>query len=302
MGGVAGGVIGAAGSVAGAMITAEAQEDALDFQKKALRAQQARLDALDPNALANQATLQDIARRANALLAQRQVDPALAAVRRIGAEQVIREAEAGPSSGDVLAEQLFQEVRTQDPKLAALKQRLLDEARAELDAGATLPPEFQAELVRTGLERAGQAGLGTTGRGLGGVQLRKLIGSEGLALKRQRQDQATKLAGAAQDIENARVNILGSIFPRLKDLSTANLSRAQSIFSTGESTVPTVGLTGSDVVNIDLTKAGASNQLTSQAGDVAARGAIAQGQLINQLIGAGTELATSTINALDKKK
>jgi hypothetical protein len=173
---------------------------------------------------------------------------------------------------------------------------LLDEAKAELDAGATLPPEFQAELVRTGLERAGQAGFGTTGRGLGGVQLRKLIGSEGLALKQTRQDQATKLAGAAQDIENARGNILGSVFPRLKDLATSNLTRAQSIFNTGESTVPSVGITGEDIVNINLTKAGAQNQLTSQAGDIAAQGAIARGQMINQLIGAGVELATSTIN------
>lgn len=302
MGGVAGGVVGAAGSIAGSLIAAEAAGDALEFQKDALKAQLKRLDALDPNVLAQQATLQDIAREANALLAQQQIDPALAAVRRIGAEQVIREAEQGSRSGDILGEQLFQEVRTQDPKLAALKQQLLNEAKAELDAGATLPPEFQAELVRTGLERAGQAGLGTTGRGLGGVQLRKLIGSEGLALKQQRQNQALRLAGAAQDIENARVNILGSIFPRLKDLSTANLSRAQSIFATGQSTVPKLGITGEDIVNINLTKAGAQNQLTSQAGDIAARGAIAQGQLINQLIGTGTQLATSTIDSLSRKK
>jgi hypothetical protein len=281
------------------MIAAEASEDALHFQKQALAAQLKRLDNLDPNALANQATLQDIARRANALLAQQQVDPALAAVRRIGAEQIVREAEQGSRSGDVLAEQLFQEVRTQDPKLAALKQQLLDEAKAELDAGATLPPEFQAELVRTGLERSGQAGFGTTGQGLGGVQLRKLIGSEGLALKQARQSQATQLAGAAQDIENARVNILGSVFPRLKDLATSNLSRAQSIFGTGESTVPGVGISGEDVVNINLTKAGAQNQIISQSADKMAQGAIAQGKMINQLIGAGTELATSTIKSLE---
>lgn len=301
MGGAAGGVIGAAGSVAGGLIAAGAQKDAIKAQEKALRIQQKRLDDLDPNALAQQSTLQDIARRANSLLAQQQIDPALAAVRRVGAEQVLEEAQRGPGQGDVLADTLFSEVRDQDPQIAALKDRLLQEAASELDAGATLPPDFQAELVRTGLERSGQAGLGVSGQGATGVGIRKLIGSEGLALKQARQNQAVKLAGAAQDIENARVNILAGIFPKLKDLQTAGLSKAQSVFATGESTVPTVGITGEDVVNIELNKAGAKNQLTGQAGDVAARGAVAQGQLINQLIGEGVSLATSTIGQLKKK-
>jgi hypothetical protein len=296
------GLITAGAQVGSALIGASAQDDALDAQLKAIKQQQKRLDALDPAALARQATLQDIARRANSLLAQQQVDPALAAVRRVGAEGLLREAQQGAGQGDLLADQLFSEVRDADPKLVALKQQLLDEAKSELAAGATLPPDFQAELVRTGLERAGGAGIGTTGQGAGGVALRKLIGREGLALKQQRQNQAINLTGAAQDIENARVNILGSIFPKLKDLQTTNLARQQSIFGTGNALVPDVGITGEDVVNIELNKAGTANQLLSQKGDAAANAALAQGQLFNLLIGQGAGLATSTLQQRDQSK
>lgn len=295
--GWAGAVIGAAGSVAGAFIQKGAQEDAIKAQEKALKRQEARLESIDPNELAARATVQDIAKRANELLAQRQVDPALAAIRRVGAEGVLREAQQGPGAGDLVAEQLFQETRTQDPKLAALKQQLLDSAKAELDAGAQLPPDFQAELVRTGLERGGMTGFGARGQGATGVEIRKLIGSGGIQLKQQRQQQAMALAGAAQDIENARVNILAGIFPKLKDLQTANLARQQGVLAIGESTVPKVGITGEDVVNIGLTKLGTQNQLTGQRGDLGATGALAQGAFLNQLIGAGTSLATSTIGA-----
>lgn len=299
---LAGGILGAAGTVASGIIAADAQEDALHFQKQALATQLKRLDNLDPDVLAQQAALQDIARRATSLLAQQQVDPALAAIRRAGAEGVLREAQSADQTAEELAATLASEVRAQDPKLAALKQRLLDQARAEIDAGATLPPDFQAELVRTGLERAGTVGLGTTGRGAGGNIVRGLIGREGILLKQARQDQAVKLAGAAQDIENARVNILGSIFPKIKDLQTANLARQQSVLATGEATVPQVGISGEDIVNINLTKAGAANQITSRGADVAAQGALAQGALLNQLIGQGVGLVTSTIGALTPQK
>lgn len=293
--GWAGAVIGAAGSVAGAFIQKGATDDAIKAQEKALKRQEARLESINPDELAARAAVQDIAKRANELLAQRMVDPALAAIRQTGAAGVLREAQQGPGMGDAAAAQLFQETRFQDPKLAALKQQLLDQAKSELDAGAKLPPDFQAELVRTGLERGGTTGFGASGRGAAGQEIRKLLGSGAIKLQQDRQNQAIALSGAAQDIENARVNILAGIFPKLKDLQTANLARQQSVLATGEAAVPQAGLTGSDVVNIGLTKLGTQNQLTSQRGDLGATGALAQGQFLNQLIGAGTSLATSTI-------
>lgn len=301
MGDVVGGLFGAAGAVAGAKIQADALKDATRAQEKAIAEQQKRLDSIDPQALAALATVQDVARRANSLLAQQQVDPALAAIRRAGAEGVLRDTLAGPGAGDQLAQTLFEEVQTADPKLQAIKQQLLDQAAAELEAGAELPPDFQAELVRTGLERSGAAGFGVTGAGVTGTQVRKLLGTEAIALQKQRQDQAVKLAGAAQDVENARVNILGSVFPKLKDLQTANLARQQAALQIGEATLPQVGLSGEDITNIELAKKNVQNQLASQKGDVAGQSALAQGKILNQLIGAGTELATSTIGALKKE-
>lgn len=303
MGDAIGGIFGAAGAVAGAKIQADALKDATKAQEKALAEQIKRLESIDPQALQAQATIQDIARRANSLLAQQQVDPALAAIRRAGAEGVLAETQAGPGAAEALADTLFQEVQTADPKLQALKQQLLDQAKAELDAGAELPPDFQAELVRTGLERSGASGFGVTGAGVTGTSIRKLLGTEAIALQKQRQEQATKLAGAAQDIENARVNILGSVFPKIKDLQTANFAKQQTALQIGEAGLPSVGLSGQDITNIELSKKNVQNQLASQKGDIAGQSALAKGQIFNQLIGTGTKLATSTIGALtDKKK
>lgn len=292
--GVAGGVIGAIGSIAGALISAEAQADALHFQKEQIRKQQARLNALSSDALNAQATIADIARRANGLLAQEKVDPALAAIRAKGAENVLKEADKTTTEGDVLASTLYNEIKDSDPRMQALKSQLLSEAKNELDAGASLPPDFQAELVRTGLERGGTAGF-RAGSGAQGNLVRGLIGREGIALKQQRQDQAIKLASTAQDIDNARVNILSGVFPKLKDLQTANMKQAQSVLATGEATVPVVGLGGSDITDIELAKIGAQGALSSKAADVSAAGALAQAANINQLIGAGTSLATTTL-------
>jgi hypothetical protein len=300
MGDAIGGIFGGLGAIAGAKIQSDAQKKAIKAQQDALKEQIARLDSIDAEALSQQAAAADIARQANALLAQRQVDPAVAAVRAIGAQQVAAEALRTGKPSDVIGSQLLAESQTADPKLQALKQSLLDEAKAELEAGATLPPDFQAELIRSGLESGGRAGIGVSGQGAGGVGLRQLVGREGLALRAQRQAQAANLASTAQNIETARLNVLSSILPTLKNVEGADFAQAANTFQLGQSTVSPAGLTGESIVDIELAKKGAQSQATAAAGKLAAEGALQRGAFINQLIGQGVGLAQSTISAFSK--
>jgi diguanylate cyclase (GGDEF)-like protein len=53
----------------------------------------------------------------------------------------------------------------------------------EMEAGATLPPDVQAELVKAGLERSGSVSGAAGSPGFGGNIIRKLIGQEALKLQ-----------------------------------------------------------------------------------------------------------------------
>lgn len=92
------------------------------------------------------------------------LDPELART-RLAATAGIEQQLAGltTGAGDVLAGQAAQEALAATGGFDELKQRLIDTALMELDAGATLPQDVQAELVKAGLERGARATGGAGG-------------------------------------------------------------------------------------------------------------------------------------------
>src|SRR4029079_12447707 len=115
------------------------------------------------------------------------------------------------------------------------------------------PPDFQAELLRAGIQQGAQSGVGTSGRTVGGLTSR-LLGSAGINLQNQRTAEATALTGAAQQLTDARQRILANIFPTVKATEDAAAGRATAGLGIAESLLPESGLTGQQAVDIEIAK------------------------------------------------
>jgi hypothetical protein len=291
-------VFGAVGAVAGAAIQANAIENAAEAQIRALERQRAFVfQQLDPATVGGQATAADLDQIRNRLSAQALFDPSLLQARYNTSDAILRQSgELGSDStasrvGGVAANEAIAGV----PGMGDLKTRLIDEALKEINAGATLPPDVQAELVKAGLEKSGMVTGAASPRGVGGNVLRELIGTAGLALKAQRQERAAKLAGDAQSLEESRQRILGTLFPNLSTVQLNQLSGQQSVLNQSNAMVPEVGLSGQDVANIWLARVGATNQLAQSAADAQARAGMGVAQAWQQGLGNAVGYAANAL-------
>lgn len=250
----------------------EAQKDALAEQEKILR------EKLDPAALNRLAQTMDRERAINRRKLQEEQDPELAKLRQLGKEQLLAEFSRDDNTrqSTQTANQLFRENITADPRMEALKDSIINKAQADLDKGATLPPEYQAELIRSGLGIGAGAGVGVSRNQVGGVTSR-LLGSAGLQLEAQRTAEAQSLIGTANALTTSRANILSSIFPTIKATEDAKLARAAGAFQVGESTLPQAGLSGSDAVNLEIARRNAQVAARGQMGAINAQLATAAG-------------------------
>jgi hypothetical protein len=289
-------IIGAAGQIAAASMQAQAVRDATQMQIDALnRQRQFVYQNLDPSVVNAQATQADINRALNQRALQAQIDPGLAA-QRTQSETAIGDAlgKIGQESGRV-SNVAANEAIAGTPGMEAGKNQLVDQALHELSLGATLPPDVQAELVKAGLEKSGMVTGGASGQGSGGQILRTILGTAGLQLKAQRQQQAANLMTTAQNLEANRQNILQGLFPKLAQTQLANLGGAQGVLQQSNNLTPEAGLNGQSVANIWLSRVGATNQMAQQAANVGAQGAMGQGQIWGSALGGA---ATSIGNAI----
>lgn len=296
---VAAAVVTAAGAAASSVVSKSAADKSASAQKKAVKQQDQLLKGnMNPNKLNDLAQKFDKERATNRLEFQKEIDPELAALRQKGKEQLLAEANTNPEtrqSGQV-ASQLFKEVKEQDPRMEALKQSLITRAQQDIDAGATLPPSFQGELVRAGLNQGSQAGIALDKEGVGGG-VAKVLGLAGVQLEQQRTAEAQQLAASAQNITNSRVNILSTVFPKLRDLESVNRQDALVNFQVGDNALPEVGLTGKDAVNIQIAKTKAQGALLQKSADIKSQEAKDSAAYTSGLIGAGTSLVSGVLGA-----
>jgi len=276
-------IFGAVGQVAGAAIQANAMEEATKMQIDALNQQkQFVFDQLDPNKIQSQAKIADVNRAQNQLALQSQIDPALLA-QRYASEGAIAKTAADISSGqspaDKVAAAAAQEAVAGVPGQQDAKKALVDAALKELAAGATLPSDVQAQLMQAGLSKTGQVTGTANASGVGGQILQTLLGTAGINLKFQREQQAANLTKSAQDLEASRQQILGSLFPNLQNQQLKSIAAQQGILQQSNAMAPNVGLGGTDITNLWLGRVGATNQLTQTAANAAAAGGAAQGQI-----------------------
>lgn len=271
----------------GGALAADAAKDAAKIQAKALKAAQDYVfKNLDPAVVAPIATAADVENQKQRLALQAILDPSLAALRQTSQQQLLAQAQGiGQGPQEAIAQQAAAEAMAGGAASQDLKTRLIDTALMELEAGATLPPDVQAELVQTGLERAGMV----TGRagptGIGGGLIRREIGQGALKLQADRQARAASLAQTASNLEAQRQQILQGLFPALQAKDVSQQTQLQSGLTLSEGLKPEAGLTGSDLAQIWLARVGATSQLGQQAGAVRAAGALGAAQAWAPAIG-----------------
>lgn len=286
-----GDMLGFVGQIGSAYIQSSAAKQAQQAQLDAINQQRQYLsENLQPDVVQGVATAADQQNAAARLALQGQIDPSLLAARG-GSENAILNASKnlGAQSGlvgDVATGEAISGVPGMEQGKSALVQNALD----QLKAGATLPPDVEAQLVQAGLEQSGMVtgGAGAGGRGVGGQVLRTVLGTAGIQLQQQRQQQAASLLTSAQNLEQSRQNILQNLFPRLSQVQLSNLAGQEGVLGTSAGLLPQAGLSGQNIANIMLARVGATNQLMGQAGTVAGQGAMAQGQILGNALGGVT--------------
>lgn len=281
----------------GGALSAAGAKEAAKIQAKAVQqAQQFVYNSLDPAVVGDQALAGDIAREQQRLALQAQLDPALSATRYAAQQRLLEQVQGlGTGPQEVIAQQAAAEAMAAGPATQDLKTRLIDAALMELEAGATLPPDVQAELVQAGLEKSGMV----TGRagptGIGGTLLRREIGQGALRLQGERQARAMNLAQSASALDAQRQQILQNLFPALQAKDLANMSAASGALGTSASLVPEAGLSGADLANVWLARVGATSQLGQQLGAVKAAGALGAAQAWAPAIGQAVGTLGNTV-------
>jgi hypothetical protein len=282
-----GGIFGAVGSVVGAVIAGDAAKKATQMQSQAIDEAKGLVGSgLSPDTVQGIATRADTQHANQQLALLKQINPSLYQALQTGSAGVAAQAGGfgAGSESSAVANQAATEA-LQGDKTKEGQQQLIDAALTQLKAGATLPPDVEAQLVQAGLESSGMVTQSASGRGVGGQQLRTILGTAGIQLQQQRQQQAAGLLTQAQGLQTARQNILQSLFPRLTQNQLGQLQGSESAYGTAAGATPQAGLGGSQIANVWLSRVGALNQLGLQGAGVRAAGELAQGQIWGNAIG-----------------
>lgn len=248
-----------------------------DYQNQANNQLRDAINSLKPYKIDELKTLAsdtDIDRYKRQFETQAEVDPRYAQLRDKGAQGIL-DALNADRSGQTIADKslatLSSDLDAEHPETQALIDKLVERANADLDAGATLPPEFQSELIRAGLEHAGGTGYSIDGRGAAGTNIRGLLGSEGLALKERREAEARTNVNAAEQLRARRASVLEGLATLDNNLRGAKVLRASGASQLGNATVPALGLTGADVTGISMSNTDLWNQKQMARGQIRAQ-------------------------------
>jgi len=271
-----GSIVGGLFQMGSASIQAKAMKKATQMQIDAINQQRELIRSeLAPEKVAPMVAAADKQRAMSMLALQGKIDPALLASRYQASSNILGTLQQPGGQAEDLASQLISEIQQPSAGLEAVKAAMIDRALDSLDAGATLPSDVQAEIIKAGLERSTASGVGAARSGLAGQTAKKILGQAGVTLQQQRENQAMNLTKTADELSTRRAQLLASVFPQLKNLQTQNLQNALSSLTTSNAMAPESGMSGGDMLNLLKARVGAEQSLTSQEG--AARAELAKG-------------------------
>lgn len=288
--------VAAAGSIASGVIQSGAAGDAAQAQINAIKNE----PKLNPTAIADAAQQQDLNRYEQQFQLQQQVDPQSAALRTQGASGILSGLAAN-AGNNTAADQSLAQLQTQSGQLNAATDpvisQLISSAQSELAAGATLPPSFQQELVTSGLQQSSAAGNSLNGTGAAGSNLNTLLGSAGINLQAQRQQQAQGALSSASSLEQQRANILSGIATLDNTLRGTKMNQAETANQIGVNNVPNIGLSGTSLANLMVGQTNQGQQQAQQIGQLQGQQDLAQGNLLGSLVKGGTNLLSAGLGA-----
>lgn len=296
MGAVIAGAVVAAGAAAGtSYLQGRAKKAALAEQSAAIR----NLELIDVKSYRKRAFNSDRAEYLNRFKLFREGDPGLSAVRDQAVSNLMSSLENTDVDVQKITNLLVGRATEDDSRLKEIEGKLLERAGKKLDAGATLPPEFQAELIRSGLETAGATGVGANRQGPLAQLLGNKIGAEQLELERAREAEALALAGGAQALQTNRLNILRGIAPELQNLNIARGNQAAQAASLASAALPTsAGLGGAEILSLLESNRRQKNEQMLALANLRAQKHLVSGETAAGYLGAGTSALTGILGGM----
>lgn len=228
----------------------------------------------------------DKARFKGSLELQKELDPAAAEARKSGLEAVASSVKGPEDERAATAlEQALKGYEISEADAQLVRAKLLSDAQKQLELGASLPPEFQAELVRSGLEKTSSAGLTPDKQGAAGQTLRKLIGGAGIQLQEQRRQSAVSSLQTVEASKASNASILQNLAQGFQSLLNSKAQRATNAATVGQQLLPAFGITGGDVANLNVANTNLFNNKLLAKGDAQAQKALASGQMNAEIAG-----------------
>lgn len=239
--------IAAAAAVGSAAIRQDATRKAANKQKDAI----SKLKGNDLEASKTMVADQDKAYYLQSKQFFREQDPELAAARDAAVKRINEEMQA-PYKGDAVLDQKIKENLQPDAQAEEIRNTLMQRAKEDLALGATLPPEYQAEMVRAGLENASGTGVGANRLGPVTARTGTLLGAAGLDIKARREKAASDLLGADSALKASRASLLGNLLSEAAQLSAQKFSLEAGVSNLAAQNTQSVGLKGADLLQLQL--------------------------------------------------
>lgn len=284
---IIGAVVGIGGAVGASYLSGSSKSAGISSMMGAVNS----LDGLNIDQMNQLASSQDIAKYQQSFEEQAKIDPAYSALRVGGAQAVLSGLNdlMNPSGPVPTAFKALQtDTYANADQYKSIVTDLISQAHEDLANGATLPPAFQAEMIRSGLAAGGAAGTGVAGEGATGAGVRALLGTAGLQLQQERQAQAASLTGAAQTIDQQQRSALAELISLSQNISGTKAQLGGAAAAMGNATVPSIGLSGTEDVNMAIANTQLNNNKKLMLGQLTASKDANEGQMWGNMLGSLT--------------
>ena len=278
----AGSLINIGAGIGQAVAGRKGERDAINAQKDAIN----QLEAITRKQANDIASSGDIAFYEQSMAEFRKRNPGLATARD-ATEATLKDLAVNDPLAETraLLDQRIKEAQNTDPNAAAARSELLRQTRRNLELGASLPPEYQAELVRAGLEQGRVTGAGGNRLGPATQLLGNKIGAAGLELEQQRQQAAATALQLDDALTRGRQAILGDLVSQSATVPAAQVAMAERLRGIAGSEIPSVGLSGTDLLGIEQERIDLENRKKLALGNLDAQNQLSQAKRTSGIIG-----------------
>lgn len=281
------GVLGAGLKIWGDQKKREAEKKAFEIQRKAIES----LKGIDVGKAERTIAQKDIEHYNRSLDFFRQKNPELARAREeamSGFEKSVGEAAGFFDEQKKLFQQQVAEAAP-DPIVDDIRRTLMEQTQANLKRGAQLPPEFQAELVKAGLE----ADVSGSRQGTLATRLGTTLGAAGIELEAKRRQEAAMALQLDQALTQARQGILGNLVSQAAAIPAGQAQFYSTANEVTNAMVPNIGLKGMDVFQLEEANRALENEKIMKIADLRAKDRLSMGNRDTSMINRGAELLSS---------